>query len=139
MEELDKRLDEGHRLSITALDLSGLKIGPTDAIKVAAFLPKWCVTSALSPGMIAVHATTVHATWFRVLALIKQLLLDSIVRIVRIVAFGDLIVFERYCRAYIAATSCSPDVWFLELPFVADYRFRHFCAQFGAFEDHFQW
>ena len=73
MNELDKRLDECHRLQNTALDLSGLKIGPTDATKVAAFLPKWCVMSALSPGMIAVHATTVDATWFRVLALIKQL------------------------------------------------------------------
>jgi hypothetical protein len=49
MEELDKRLDECHRLQKRALDLSGLKIGPTDATKVAAFLPKWCVEPVLSP------------------------------------------------------------------------------------------
>jgi hypothetical protein len=96
MEELGKRLDECHRLQNTALDLSGLKIGPTDAIKVAAFLPKWYVTSALSPEMIAVHATTVYATWFRVIVLIKQhwiaVIVNSVVRIVRIVAFGKSII-----------------------------------------------
>jgi hypothetical protein len=60
MEELDKRLDECHRLQNTALDLSGLKIGSTDAIKVAAFLPKWCVEVevVLLLGVNAVHAMT---------------------------------------------------------------------------------
>jgi hypothetical protein len=77
MEELDKRLDECHRLQNTALDLSGLKIGPTDAIKVAAVLQKWCVEAVLLLGVNAVHAMTFHAMWIRVLALIKQLVLDS--------------------------------------------------------------
>jgi hypothetical protein len=49
MEELDKQLDECHRLQNTALDLSGLKIGPTGATKVAAFLPKWCVKRCYRP------------------------------------------------------------------------------------------
>jgi hypothetical protein len=61
MEKLDKKLDECHRLSNPALDLSGLKITETDAITVAAFLPKWCVETVLSPGMIAIHAMTEHA------------------------------------------------------------------------------
>jgi hypothetical protein len=77
MEELHKRLDECHRLQNTALDLSGLKIGPTDATKAAAVLPKWCVEVVLLLGVNAVHAMTAHAMWIRVLALIKQLLLDS--------------------------------------------------------------
>jgi hypothetical protein len=77
MEQLDKRLDECHRLQNTALDLSGLKIGPTDAIKVAAVLPKWCVEAVLLLRVNAVHAMIFHAMWIRVLALIKQLLLDS--------------------------------------------------------------
>jgi hypothetical protein len=77
MEELDKTLDECHRLQNTALDLSGLKIGSTDATKVAAFLPKWCVQAVLVLGVNAVHAMTFHAMWIRVLALIKLLLLDS--------------------------------------------------------------
>jgi hypothetical protein len=68
MEELDKRLDGCHRLENTALDLSGLKIGETDATKVSAFLPKWCVEAVVSPGENAVHAMTVHGMWFRVLA-----------------------------------------------------------------------
>jgi hypothetical protein len=54
--ELYKRLDECHRLQNTALDLSGLKMGPTDAIKVAAFLPKWCVKAVISPKKNTVHA-----------------------------------------------------------------------------------
>jgi hypothetical protein len=61
MKELDKKLDECYRLSNTALDLSGLKITETDAITVAAFLPKWCVEAVLSPGMIAIHAMTDYA------------------------------------------------------------------------------
>jgi hypothetical protein len=77
MEELDKRLDECHRLQNTALDLSGLKIGSADATKVAAVLPKWCVEAVLLLRANAVHATTFHVMWFRVLALIRQLLLDS--------------------------------------------------------------
>jgi hypothetical protein len=118
MEALDKRLGEFLRLQNRALDLSGLKIGPTDAIKVVAVLPQWCVEVVISPGKDTVHAMAVHAMESRVLALIKQLLLDywiavvmnSIVRTVRIVAFSDLILFERYLCAEITVTSCSPDV-----------------------------
>jgi hypothetical protein len=77
MEELDKRLDECLRLQNTALDLSGLKIGSTDATKVAAVLPQWCVEAVFLLGVNAVHATTFHAMWIRVLALIKQLLDSS--------------------------------------------------------------
>jgi hypothetical protein len=87
MAELDKRLDECHRLQNTALDLSGLKIEPTDAIKVAAVLPQWCVKAVISPGKNTVHAMTVHGIGFTVLALIRQTLrldssMNSVVRIV---------------------------------------------------------
>jgi hypothetical protein len=52
MEVLDKRLDECQQLQQPALDLSGLKIGPADANKVAAFIPNWWVEAILSPGVV---------------------------------------------------------------------------------------
>jgi hypothetical protein len=74
MEELDKRLNECRRLQNTALDLSGLKIGSTEATKVSAVLPKWSVEAVLSSGINIVHAAAGYALLFRVLGLIRQLL-----------------------------------------------------------------
>jgi hypothetical protein len=107
MEDLGKRLNECQRLQNTALDLTGLKIGPTDAIKVAAVLPKWCVSAVVSLGKNAVPATTGYAMWLRVLALIGAtttdhtvaVIINSFVRIDCIASLGKLIFFERQRRA----------------------------------------
>jgi hypothetical protein len=58
METLDERLDECHWLQNAALDLSGYKIGRTDAIKVAAFIPKWCVEAVSLLAVNTVQAMT---------------------------------------------------------------------------------
>jgi hypothetical protein len=71
MEELDKRLGDCQRLENTTLGLSGLKIEPKDAIKVAAVLPKWCVKTLFTPKENGVHAMIVHAMWVRVLTLME--------------------------------------------------------------------
>jgi hypothetical protein len=141
MEALDKRLNECQRLQNTTLDLSGLKIEPTDAIKVAAVLPKWCVKAMFSPGGDAVHAMVVHAMWFRVLAL----LCNYYWTIGDIISSDDnssvrvLTLFGRQHRSKITVSSCSSDVCFLCFMGLSLSLSPFAIIQFGAFEVHFQW
>jgi hypothetical protein len=68
MEVLAKRLDECQQLQQTALDLSGLKIGPADANKVAVFILKWWVEAMLSPGVVRLRSMAVWRFVVRELA-----------------------------------------------------------------------